>query len=148
MRLLAILSAVALLTGCGGQSPNAALPQTPVAQSHTISSDHVLGIWSGILTQGSSKTFNFSIHFKHDDGHSLSGTSRISVGSEFGVMAFKATEQGRTINYMETKILRQRIHNGGWCIKSATLQLSQGHKVMQGPWEGGCVPGEIDVTRQ
>jgi hypothetical protein len=139
--------ALALLAGCGQPS----LPlQTGgnVAPLSSVQPNHVLGIWSGILTQGSSKTFNFSIHFKDDDGHSLSGTSRISVGSEFGVMAFRATEQGKIINYTETKILRQRIHNGGWCIKSATLQLSQGHKVMQGPWQGGCVPGEIDVTRQ
>jgi hypothetical protein len=148
MRFPALLYSLALLAGCGQPSLTPQLTGNTNAEP-TIRSDHVLGIWSGILTQGSSKTFNFSIHFKHDDGHTLSGTSRISVGSEFGVMAFRATEQGKTINYMETKILRQRIFGGGWCIKSATLELSEGHKVMQGPWtSSGCVPGEIDVTRQ
>jgi hypothetical protein len=148
MKRLTIALALALLAGCG-QASLAPQVVTNTNAGRRIGSDHVLGTWSGILTQGSSKTFNFSIHFKHDDGHSLSGTSRISVGSVFGVMAFTATEQGRTINYTETKILRQHRNYGGWCIKSATLQLSQGHKVMQGPWKSsGCIPGEIDVTRQ
>lgn len=147
MKPLTFLLTLGLLAGCGQSSlPLKAVGN--VAPLHSVQPNRVLGIWSGILTQGSSKTFSFSIHFKHDDGHSLSGTSRISKGSDFGVMAFTATEQGKTINYKETKILRQRIYGGGWCIKTATLQLSEGHKVMQGPWTGCPVPGELKVTRQ
>jgi hypothetical protein len=92
--------------------------------------------------------YTFSIHVKADDGNTLTGTSRISLGSEFGVMAFTATKQGKVIDHTETKILRQRIYVAQWCLKSATLQISESHKILQGPWQADhCVAGDINVTR-
>lgn len=144
-------ASAALLAGCNaGSAPQLpALPMTArMDRGDPVQPNHVLGLWRGTLTQGNSKTFKFSIHVKSDVNHTLTGTSRISAHSEWGVMSFTATVKGKTIDYTETKILRQRITGGAWCIKSAVLQLSDAHRVMQGPWQANnCVPGEIDVTR-
>jgi hypothetical protein len=142
-RALTSCAAAAMLAACG--APIAPLQDLP-ARSGSAVPDVRVSNWHGILTQPVFGTYSFRIHVRSSSGGQISGTSRITYGSEWAVMSFTGTASNGTVNYTETGILKQ--HGGNWCIKSATLQFHQEHTVLKGPWTAsGCTGGEIRVRR-
>jgi hypothetical protein len=161
-RVLVTCAILALADCGGGGGGSSAMPpaaaQVDMTQSRLSAqstavftsprASSLVGTWLGKLTQGSTD-YKFTIHVTSGTT-TLKGTSRIQSGKYFGVMSFTASVAKSTVDYAEIAILKQNPPPGGyWCIKSATLTLSQNRTEMSGPWTApGCTPGTLEVHLQ
>jgi hypothetical protein len=105
------------------------------------------GSWVGTVQQGTSKTFDYQMDLVQR-GTSVSGTTRISTASSYGVLSVSGSVAGSSLTFTEGAVYEQQITSGSrWCLKQGTLTLSSANtRVLAGPWTAsGCQAGTIQV---
>ena len=104
---------------------------------------NLTGHWKGFLWQtqgGIARKYGFEMQIVQDDSR-ISGTTYIYLlekSKDFAKINFWGTFKQRTANFKEQRILQQRINNGEWCIKTASLRYEKKNqkKILSGTWFG------------
>jgi len=134
--------------------------QSRAALKNSSEELNLSGRYSGKLYQkdyinpSNEAAYDYSIELARTTNIEYSGTSKIIIGSDYGIFRLSAVLINSILALTEEKVLEQRLSNYPyWCIKHAELDVisNNGTIFLSGKWSSdtyNCNPGRIELKYQ